>query len=642
MVITLTEKNVNEEYIKLKKELFDDVTVRNNMISYTINGETTELRQIFWTFNILLLTMIEDMKTFNNKDLLTDTFNSDIFSDFVNKYLNNKNRHQVANILTEFSKISVVGNNELDTGLSLSNIIDAYIKYEDFRNIIDNKNADGTDIFDGTENVYEVERKFAEGIVNMKEVLKDKPDTWFYPFIKNGEGLNFKQLFQTIGFVGTKPVVNFDFRNNGVNDDFIGSNFVVGMKSIQEYYINCMSARKAQVVNRMLIQPSGYFMRRLSLLTIDTTHNNDMEDCGTKVTIDYNVKTHKELRMVDGRHYMINGKVHTINAENDVHLIGETINLRSPITCKHTHGSGVCQTCFGKELAEKLRYFNSGMLAVLNFTEYLTQNMLNAKHFSSTNAEEVEFSKDFYDIFVEDGANYFDIEEDVRIISITNYELDYSPEHENEETDDTNVTESIHLIGKDVSEDKFSTIVYTKNGKTKTYELENDIYLVLNRDIKIDYSLENNNFLNIEDYEVEAAYFIIQNNELATGMKKILAVIDNSQYIKQLNDNVDLTDLEKASLLLEKFNELLIYYKLDFIRSWNVEMIISNLFFDTRGKYFDFSDRTKAMEIYPVPKALREHGSLAVSLSYERLKDQFSDPATFDKDYKSRLDGWFK
>ena len=42
-------------------------------------------------------------------------------------------------ILTEFSKLSVIGNNKLDKGLSLKNIIDGYIKYEDFKNIIDNK-----------------------------------------------------------------------------------------------------------------------------------------------------------------------------------------------------------------------------------------------------------------------------------------------------------------------------------------------------------------------------------------------------------------------------------------------------------------------------------------------------------------------
>jgi len=71
-------------------------------------------------------------------------------------------------------------------------------------------------------------------------------------------------------------------------------------------------------------------------------------------------------------------------------------------------------------------------------------------------------------------------------------------------------------------------------------------------------------------------------------------------------------------------------------------MILSNLFFDINKEYFDFNDDTKAMEIYPVPKALREHRSLAVSLSYERLKDQFSDPYTFTKNRKSKIDNWFR
>jgi hypothetical protein len=588
--------------------------------------------------------MVKDFEKVNTRDLITDTFNSKIFEKFVNKFLDVDNKHQVAKILTEFSKLSVIGNNKLDTGLSLKNIIDGYLKYEDFRNIIDNIDSDGNPILNGDEDIYEVERKFAEGIVNMRKVLSNKPDLWFYDFVKNGEGLNFKQLFQTIGFVGSKPVVNFDFRNNGVNSDFIKSNFIRGTETEQEYYINCMSARKAQTVNRMLIQPSGYFMRRLSLLTIDTTHNNKEEDCGTDKGVIVHVNSSKELSMIDGRHYITEKGIETIDAEKDIHLIGETLTVRSPITCKHSHTTGVCRTCFGKDLASKLQDFNSGMLAVLNFTEQLTQNMLNAKHFSSTSAEKVDFSKEFYSIFTEEGANNFSLNEDVEIVSVTNYEIDYSPEYENEDDEDGDsvVTESIHLTGLSSSEDKFSVITYKTKGETKEYILDNDIYLVLDRDIDIDYSLENNKFLDLSNYEVVAAYFIIQNNELATGMKKILAVIDNNTFIKQLNDNMDMTEIEKASALLEKFNSLLIYYKLDFIRSWNVEMILSNLFFDINKENFDFSDTTKAMEIYPVPKALREHRSLAVSLSYERLKDQFSDPYTFTKNRKSNIDNWFK
>lgn len=454
--------------------------------------------------------------------------------------------------------------------------------------------------------------------------------------------MNFKQLFQTIGYIGTKPIVNFDFRNNGVNAGFIKSNFIKGIENEEEYYINCMSARKAQTVNRMLIQPSGYFMRRLSLLTIDTTHNNNEEDCGTEQAILIDVRSSKELSMIDGRHYITDEGIQTVDATKDIHLIGTTLKVRSSITCKHTHTTGVCRTCFGKELASKLQDFNSGMLAVLNVTEHITQNMLNAKHFSSTNAEKVDFDKEFYDMFKEEGSNNFSLNDDVRILSVTNYEVDYSPEYEDEDTEETNVTESIHLMGSNSSDEKTSTITYEKKGEIKEYVLDNDVYLVLDRDIDIDYSLENNKFLDLSQYEVVAAYFIIQNNELASGMKKILGVIDNNTFIKQLNDSAELSEVEKASALLDRFNSMLIYYKLDFIKGWNIEMIMSNLFFDINKEYFDFNDPTKAMEIYPVPKALREHRSLAVSLSYERLKDQFSDPYTFTKNKASKLDNWFK
>lgn len=643
ILIVLTKDNNREIYNKLKSEIIENISSRKDPVTISLNGKAITLTKVFWLYNTLLLTMVEDFTEVNEKDLLDNIFNTKLFEKFVNKFLTPRNKHVIIDILTEFSKLSVIGNNKLDVGLSLHNIIAGYNKYPDFKAIIDGTDLDGNPLLKGDENIYEVEDKFATGIANMRKVLEDKEDLWFYDFVKNGEGLNFKQLFQTIGFVGSKPVVNYDFRNNGVNTEFIKSNFLKGMATVDEYFINATSARKAQVVNRMLIQPSGYFMRRLSLLTIDTVHNVDEDDCGTEETIKYNIKTTKQLGMVDGRSYMEEGQEKVLDADKDIHLVGTTINLRSPITCKHTHTTGVCKACFGRELSEKLRYFNSGMLGVLNLTETFTQNMLNAKHFSSTNASRIEFDKQFYSIFEEEDVNYFSLKDDVKILSVTNYEIDYSPEYDNEsEEDDIKITESVKLTGLSTSKDKFSVIEYETNGKTGSYILDHDLYLVLDREVKTDYSNEDRDFIDLSEYEVNTAFYIIQNNELATGMNKILAVIDNNDYIKTLNDSMALNESDKASKLLEKFNDLLVYYNLDFIKSWNVEMIMSNLFFDLNRKHFDFSDKTKAMEIYPVPKALREHRSLSVSLSYERLRDQFSDPHTFTKDSESKLDAWFK
>ena len=263
-------------------------------------------------------------------------------------------------------------------------------------------------------------------------------------------------------------------------------------------------------------------MRRLSLLTIDTVHNVDEDDCGTEETIKYNIKTTKQLGMVDGRSYMEEGQEKVLDADKDIHLVGTTINLRSPITCKHTHTTGVCKACFGRELSEKLRYFNSGMLGVLNLTETFTQNMLNAKHFSSTNASRIEFDKQFYSIFEEEDVNYFSLKDDVKILSVTNYEIDYSPEYDNEsEEDDIKITESVKLTGLSTSKDKFSVIEYETNGKTGSYILDHDLYLVLDREVKTDYSNEDRDFIDLSEYEVNTAFYIIQNNELATGMNKI-------------------------------------------------------------------------------------------------------------------------
>lgn len=118
---------------------------------------------------------------------------------------------------------------------------------------------------------------------------------------------------------------------------------------------------------------------------MDTYHDNDIDDCGTKHFIKYKVDNEDKLRLINGRHYYkinengnkICDDLFTVDKDRDKSLIGTTIGLRSPVTCAGKH---ICATCYGKVLSEKNRNLNTGLVAVLRLTEPLTQTLLSAKH----------------------------------------------------------------------------------------------------------------------------------------------------------------------------------------------------------------------------------------------------------------------
>jgi hypothetical protein len=53
------------------------------MITFSFNGKGITLQKIFWIYNTLFLTMVEDFTAVKKKDLLSDKFNSKLFSSFL-------------------------------------------------------------------------------------------------------------------------------------------------------------------------------------------------------------------------------------------------------------------------------------------------------------------------------------------------------------------------------------------------------------------------------------------------------------------------------------------------------------------------------------------------------------------------------
>lgn len=342
-------------------------------------------------------------------------------------------------------------------------------------------------------------------------------------------------------------------------------------------------------------------------------------DCQSKYFIRYNIENERKLKMIEGRHFYelnqttlepLNYDIHTVRVA-DTALIGKTIGLRSPITCA-SH-NGICKTCYGRALAKVNKDYNIGITAVNYLTNPLTQMLLSAKHLLSTNTDKIEWGEDFENVFITNmNTIYFNDVDAMIILNKEDFQID-----DNE----------------DIFIQKFKFIpAFEKLKRVIPYTTEMKLYI--NPVILDSMDPENNEFeVNSKTFpEDEHIFtFIAKNNELSKSLQQILDLIESA-------DHLNITDMHAFA---NKFADLLIENKMDYINSVHMELISSVLFRDDNNKRLDFSQSVLPnYNIIRVSKAILE-GPLAKSLAFERIVDQLSDVKTYEKDEPSILDYLF-
>ena len=85
-------------------------------------------------------------------------------------------------------------------------------------------------------------------------------------------------------------------------------------------------------------------------------------NCNTKHLVEYDIKSEKHLKKLNGKYYKLNPddmELKLVNSKKDKHLIGKKIYARSAATC--ALGDYVCPTCVGAtastnyDIADKVR-----------------------------------------------------------------------------------------------------------------------------------------------------------------------------------------------------------------------------------------------------------------------------------------------
>lgn len=210
----------------------------------------------------------------------------------------------------------------------------------------------------------------------IKELLldpKEFPNNAISIACRNGL-VSMGQVLQTVAIRGA--AADIDSR---IFPHPIMSNFTVGLNRFHDSLIESRSAAKALSFTSRPLQEVEYFNRKMQLMAAVVEHLHT-GDCGSTHYLDWHVHS-GDLSKIAGKYYVDpNGKGLRRITEQDGHLIGKTLKLRSPLFCTHPDPQGVCAVCVGELALSVPRGTNPGHFAATAMGEQAAQTVLSTKH----------------------------------------------------------------------------------------------------------------------------------------------------------------------------------------------------------------------------------------------------------------------
>ena len=159
----------------------------------------------------------------------------------------------------------------------------------------------------------------------------------------------------------------------------IMNSFLEGIGKLQDHLLESRAASLSTMSNEDPIKEVEYFGRRIQLMANYVTHA-EPGDCGSREYITVNVKKGTERRHLGAFYLNAAGFEFPIREETLPDIVGKTVQMRSPLTCKHRHMNHVCHRCYGELISNFDPTTNLGHIAATTLSEGITQRVLSTKH----------------------------------------------------------------------------------------------------------------------------------------------------------------------------------------------------------------------------------------------------------------------
>ena len=471
----------------------------------------------------------------------------------------------------------------------------------------------------------------------------------------SGEGISAKQYKDNSINIGTKPDGQGSIYHERINQSYITG----GLNQLMYQFIDSASARVAQIISKQNVGDSGGFARILGLNNVNTfLHPDPTYDCGTNNYIEQYIPNQEVLKMLYNRYYRFsyNSPLYKIG-DNDTHLIGKTILLRSPIFCaSHARGNGICYHCYG-DLAYTNHDISIGRIAAEIITSQYTQIRLSAKHLLEPKVKMIHWSPGFFDYFQID-VNSIQLKSNLDYEEIAGWKFVINFNDIQLENDDDFYRHDFYMDGNNATVDEGP--FYNEYITTFTIVNDKDEAIVIESKIEDD----------DDEEEVSSAKMYITTG-LSTLIRNYLSIEDEGDIIEipltalegtdifllkmennDLGKNLDMFDdyINKKSVT-KKFtaSELVSKLQLNTLKgnihcaSIHLEVLLSNQIASAHDRLIkpDWRRYNEPYEMLTLNEALKDHSSPIISLTYKNLADALKYPLSFRKFGTSIFDLFF-
>lgn len=477
------------------------------------------------------------------------------------------------------------------------------------------------------------------------------------------KALKEKQLSEVHTLIGLKPDEMGRTITKPINQNYM----INGLATLFDLYIEAVSGRTAAVINKMLMGIAG----KLLILTATMAASAKLEpvatDCGSPNLLPIKVNNKKILEKINMRKYKRPGwkEFKTVDFDTDEDLIGETIWVRSPITCACKNGR-VCKECYGDLWYRNKDLNSAGAYAGFVVMNPVAQGLLSAKHQQGTDSDMIIFNDGFDKYFLIDSTdivirdNIEDVESYKLIIKVadiktTNEDSDLSilssnlnkKKKKKKDDDVDSVVDDAGMIELDYFVTKFYVAKHYGSKKYQEIEEFEDVdkkELFMHTDFihkmipVTDPVLGDILVIGLDEIDLSEFIFMIEieNNGVSKPLKQIEKLISNKNH----------EGCETYEDMVEHMLNLLVEAGIGVV-SVHAEMILRQLIrrSDNRIKRPDFSKivMKQDYEILTVNLALKYSPSLSTSLNSSFLKAQLiSMTETDEKTDTSDFDVIFK
>ena len=580
---------------------------------------------MFWTLQLNAGEQIYSHHIFFEKVITKGTIKSYIDKFFVRKYIKDMDLMRLNQIIDNcIGKFRDLKNYQmfLCNTLDLKDTTDFMKEFPEFNDAI---HLDITGV--PMEDVKEYGMKATNTMVSYI-TRHDRDHNSKYSFIAK-EGTNIKQYKEVSVNIGTKPN-----GQGGVFSHVIPTSFINGgLQTVEDVIVDSSIGRIAQILQKQNVGQSGAFARRLGLNNQDSRlHLDPNYSCDTKNYQKVFIKDDNILSIFDMRYYKLKekGVDYLLDYTKDKHLIGQTIYLRSPMTCASAaRGDGICYKCYGN-LAYANRNINIGQIASELLSAIYTQRLLSAKHLLESAIIKMEWVPEFSELFniefdqimLKDNLEY----KRCKLIINADDIVESDVEDDAESLEDGTVMEENNYV--------YSFTVKTPEKSIVIRTMDSDPIYLSSELIEL---MNSSGMTDDDTYEFdmsklkEKSLFIvdIQNDELSKVMKQVKNLVDNKSSIKAHNRNS----------ILEAFIDANLSGGIK-INSVHFEVLLMNQIraFDDILSLPDWTKTDEVYQIITLENALTDNLSITVRLQAPKLKRTLIHPSNRRLSKPSNMD----